>query len=76
MALSLGSKLRKGQRKCVGMAGGGETDAAAMAAVQVGTGALAVRQAKGRSPGASQEGDSVGPDAALLWGIQDSAGLG
>lgn len=75
-----GSKPRKGQRKCAGSSGGRESGAAALAMVQVGSGALAVGGGGGdkeRSPGATQEGHCWGPGAALLWDIpgQCRAGL-
>lgn len=57
-----GSKPRKGQRKCAGSSGGRESGAAALAMVQVGSGALAV----GGGGGGQREESRSHPGGTLL----------
>lgn len=55
------------------MAGGREPNATAMALVQAGTSALAVRWGMGMCPEATQEGHCTDLRAALLWDIPETA---
>lgn len=74
-----GSKPRKGQRKCAGSSGGRESGAAALAMVQVGSGALAVGGGGGTKRGVQEppRRDTAGARVLLCYGTsQDSAGLG